>query len=264
MAINFPNTPTLNQTISQGNVTWRWDGQAWTILPNNTPIFTTVGTTGNLSVGGNAAITGNALISGNATISGTLTATGTIVGLSLSDLSDIDLAGVGSNFLLSYNTDTQNWRTIAPSTGGVVTPGGSTGYVQFNTNGAFDGDIDLTYNKQSNTLTAVNIVASGLIQTTGSISTLNTTESTSPTTGAATISGGLGVGGDINVSGGVAAAGEVAISGNLTVSSAVTVEDDITTNGNVVVSTDPSATTHATNKGYVDRNITAFAIAFGA
>jgi hypothetical protein len=30
MAINFPASPTLNQTFSSGNVNYVWDGTKWT------------------------------------------------------------------------------------------------------------------------------------------------------------------------------------------------------------------------------------------
>lgn len=275
-AINFPSNPTLNQTLSQSNITWRWDGVAWTILPNNNPTFTSLSATGNLLVGGNATITGNTVISGNAVISGSLTATGNITGLSLSDLSDINLTGsLGSNFLLSYDLTTQRWRPVPPAAGGVVTPGGNTGYIQFNTNNSFDGDVDLTYNSTSNTLSTVNVTVAGTLQSSGLINSTNTTSSIDSTTGSITTAGGVGIAGQLNVAGTTSkftsntssessTTGAVVVSGGVGVGGSVNVENDITTNGNVVVATDPTQTSHATNKGYVDRNITAFAIAFGA
>jgi hypothetical protein len=29
MPINFPDTPTLNQSFTAGNRTWKWDGSTW-------------------------------------------------------------------------------------------------------------------------------------------------------------------------------------------------------------------------------------------
>lgn len=34
MAINFPNEPTINETFTQGDTTWQWDGFAWNIKEN--------------------------------------------------------------------------------------------------------------------------------------------------------------------------------------------------------------------------------------
>lgn len=33
MAINFPSSPTLNQTFTSGSSTWKWDGTSWTSVP---------------------------------------------------------------------------------------------------------------------------------------------------------------------------------------------------------------------------------------
>ena len=43
MAINFPNTPTLDDTFTEGNTTWKWDGTAWNLVTNTVArnIFTT-------------------------------------------------------------------------------------------------------------------------------------------------------------------------------------------------------------------------------
>ncbi len=32
MAINFPNSPVLNDTYSYGGNTWQWDGESWVSL----------------------------------------------------------------------------------------------------------------------------------------------------------------------------------------------------------------------------------------
>jgi hypothetical protein len=31
--MNFPSSPTLNQTYTYANKTWRWNGTAWNIVP---------------------------------------------------------------------------------------------------------------------------------------------------------------------------------------------------------------------------------------
>ena len=35
MAINFPNTPTLDDTFTEGNTTWKWDGTAWNVTSSS-------------------------------------------------------------------------------------------------------------------------------------------------------------------------------------------------------------------------------------
>lgn len=42
MAINFPSSPTLNQTYSYSGVTWSWNGSTWNKVANTTPTFTSV------------------------------------------------------------------------------------------------------------------------------------------------------------------------------------------------------------------------------
>jgi len=72
MALNFPATPTLNQTYSFGAYTWQWDGGSWVgAVPivnatiNNTTIgaatpstavFTTLATTGVTTLGTYASV----------------------------------------------------------------------------------------------------------------------------------------------------------------------------------------------------------------
>jgi hypothetical protein len=31
-AVDFPNSPTLNQVFSSGGKSWRWDGTAWVMV----------------------------------------------------------------------------------------------------------------------------------------------------------------------------------------------------------------------------------------
>lgn len=42
MAINFPNSPQLNDTYQVGGDTWIWNGQVWEVLPIANPTFETV------------------------------------------------------------------------------------------------------------------------------------------------------------------------------------------------------------------------------
>ena len=38
MPIDFPDSPTTNQTFTSGNNTWQWDGTAWNIVTASTPL----------------------------------------------------------------------------------------------------------------------------------------------------------------------------------------------------------------------------------
>lgn len=42
MAINFPNSPQINDTFQVDNDTWIWNGQVWEVLPISNPTFETI------------------------------------------------------------------------------------------------------------------------------------------------------------------------------------------------------------------------------
>jgi len=324
MAINFPNSPQLNDTYQVGNDTWIWNGQTWEVLPIANPTFETIvvtdiidgkvddisnhrlrdlgdvstatpvdgalliynaitqtwsgqflaggfngGTiTGSLFVNNNTVSTntasgalrvaGGAGIGGAVFIGGALTAAGitssqpiTVQGTNGIRLADADSSnyvgfrspgsvptnlvwtlpstdGTSGQFLRTNGAGILSWATAEGGGGGGGTePGGADTQIQFNNNGLFDGDANLTFNPDTSRLTSSKLTVS------------DGTDSTSSSTGAAIVTGGLGVGGSVN------------IGGNATVS------------GNVIVATAPTDSTHATNKSYVDSKALAFSMAFG-
>lgn len=38
MALNFPATPSISETFTDGTTTWQWDGTAWNIVGNTSPV----------------------------------------------------------------------------------------------------------------------------------------------------------------------------------------------------------------------------------
>ena len=70
----------------------------------------------------------------------------------------------GTNVTITTNDSTDTITINASGGGGGGTPGGSDTQVQFNDGSTFGGDSDLTYNKTTNTLTGVNLVATGKIE----------------------------------------------------------------------------------------------------
>lgn len=148
--------------------------------------------------------------------------------------------GTSGQVLRTNGSGVLSWASVTSPSGGTPA-GGSNTYVQYNDNLDFGGDASFTFVAETQTVTLANLVATG------------TTASTSSTTGAATFAGGVGVAGQLNVGGAVSA-----------FTNDVSVGGDVTVTGNVVNSTSPSNTTHLTNKAYVDANILAFSVAFGA
>lgn len=70
MAINFPNTPALNDTYSYGGSTWQWDGESWVSL-GLTPASGQPGIFRDLFVGNGACTTftlSTAVVNSNAII----------------------------------------------------------------------------------------------------------------------------------------------------------------------------------------------------
>lgn len=133
-----------------------------------------------------------------------------------------------------------SWASVTSPSGGTP-PGGVDTQVQFNDELEFGGNSSFTFNKTTQTVTMANIIGTG------------TTVSTSSSTGAAIFAGGVGIAGQLNVAG-----------SNNSFTNNVSVGGNVTVTGNVVNTTSPSATSHLTNKAYVDANILAFSVAFGA
>ncbi len=73
-----------------------------------------------------------------------------------------------------FNGTSNGWNN--PLSGGSTVPGGSTGQIQYNTSGSFDGNAGLTWTNASQRLTATNISSTAL--TTAAISTGNISAST--------------------------------------------------------------------------------------
>ena len=55
-AIDFPNSPALNDEFTSGNTTWKWDGVSWNTI--RTPIVGPTGATGATGATGSTGATG--------------------------------------------------------------------------------------------------------------------------------------------------------------------------------------------------------------
>lgn len=123
------------------------------------------------------------------------------------------------------------------------------------------------------TITGNTQVSVTTLAASGSVSFTKNTNSTSSTTGGVVVTGGVGVGQDVNIGGKVSVNTTIAAIGNISSNSNISATDSITAGGNisatgnitagnnVIINTIPSATTHATNKQYVDTRSLAMAIA---
>ena len=169
MAINFPSSPAVNDTLAVGADTWLWNGISWEVQPIVSPSFN------------------------NITASGTIT--GTLVG---------NVTG----------------NTAGTHTGAVV--GNATTATTLRTARLING---VSFNGSANITIPATASAEAL---TGS--TINSTVTSSSLTSVGTLN-------------------------------SLTVTNNITANANVVVAQAPSATTHATNKQYVDARSAAMAVA---
>lgn len=82
MAIDFPNSPSLNQTFTVGNRTWIYDGTAWNVY-NNLTAETLPGTTLNSNITGSSLTSVGTLTSLNVNGTATVRAASTQDGVAL-------------------------------------------------------------------------------------------------------------------------------------------------------------------------------------
>lgn len=334
MATNFPNSPLLDQTYSNGETTWRWTGVAWIVAPRpiglddlsdvrsespidqqilrydaglsnwipttinfsagfnggtianpliiNNASETTGLNSGALRVGGGAAVTGNLFIGGTAIVEDEelqlrarsqiklfnddntrfvgLQAPATITSDRTYVLPGTD--GAPGQFLRTNGLGTLTWATSATADG--LTPaGGLTGHIQFNDNESFAGDAGLTFDADTQLLSTPNTTMTGAVNMTA------TTESTSTSTGVLKVAGGAAIAKQLNVGGAVNtfAGNTNAIStttGTIVVTGGMGISSEVHVGSTISADTDPTNAEHLTNKRYVDANVLAFSVAFGA
>ena len=170
--------------------------------------------------------------------------------------------GTVGQVLRTNGSGVLSWVSVISPTGGVPAAGQNT-YVQFNDNLEFGGDSRFTFDPSTGTLTSLNITATGLVTVS------DTTESTDEFDGALQVAGGVGIEKQINVAGATSKFTGDTVStstttGTIVVTGGIGVSGRINAGSTVSSDTAPSAAEHLTNKRYVDANILAFSVAFGA
>lgn len=170
--------------------------------------------------------------------------------------------GTSGQVLRTNGAGVLSWVTVVSPTGGFAAAGQNT-QVQYNDNDDFAGDNRFTFNNSTGLLTVPTLTANGVITST------DATASTSSTTGSVKIAGGVGVVGQLNVAGATNKfTGNIAststVTGTIVVTGGVGVSGRINVGSTVSADSAPVDADHLTNKRYVDANILAFSVAFGA
>ena len=70
----------------------------------------------------------------------------------LGNLSDVSITSVADTQVLTYNSASGKWKNAAAGGGGGGTPAGSSGYIQYNTAGAFDASSKFIWTQATETL----------------------------------------------------------------------------------------------------------------
>jgi hypothetical protein len=158
MPINFPDSPSVNDTHTVGDKTWVWDGTVWSVVVGAVPT-----TISELTISNDLTVLGDITVGG--TVDGRDVATdgtkldGIETGADVTDATNVQssieaitltsVAGAtGDEVLIVDATDgglkAVLWENL-PSGGGGGSPGGSDGQVQYNNGGAFGGASALYY-----------------------------------------------------------------------------------------------------------------------
>jgi len=144
-ALNFPSSPSVNDTYVNGGVTYIWDGTTWKAVGS----FFTISGGGSTTISGLTDVTLTNLQSGdqllyNATTSSWINAV-SFVPTQLNDLVDVDLTTTAptDGQVLSYNSATLTWNPVTVSGGATVA--GSNTQVQYNDNGSLGASAALTF-----------------------------------------------------------------------------------------------------------------------
>jgi len=78
MALNFPNSPSLNETFQASGVTYVWDGVKWTSKGSSSGLPIVPDEDGNVVITGTLTVNGASITANSADLSGDLNVAGDI------------------------------------------------------------------------------------------------------------------------------------------------------------------------------------------
>lgn len=170
--------------------------------------------------------------------------------------------GTSGQLLRTNGAGVLSWVSVITPEGGLAAAGQNT-QVQFNDNSSFNGDATFTFDNIAGLLTVPKLTA------TGTVIVSDTTESTTNTTGSVKIAGGVGIEKQLNVGGDTSkftgnTNSTSTVTGTIVVTGGMGVSGSVHVGSNVVSSALPTEKEHLTNRQYVDANVLAFSVAFGA
>ncbi len=170
--------------------------------------------------------------------------------------------GTTGQLLRTNGSGVLSWVSVITPEGGFAA-GGSNTQVQYNDNTTFSGNPSFTFNGDNNLLTVPNLTATQVVTVSDS------TSSTSTTSGAVRVTGGVGIQGQLNVGGAVNrftgnTASSSTVTGTIVVTGGMGISGAVNVGSNVAAAAAPTEQAHLTNKQYVDANVLAFSVAFGA
>lgn len=189
--------------------------------------------------------------------------------IDLNDLANVSVSSAIDQQVLRYDAQSSTWISSTIDFPAATSAGGVNGQIQFNDNQSFAGNTALTFNQDTQLLSALHVTMAGEVNMTDAVNMTATTESTTLTTGVLQISGGAAITKQLNVGGAVnrflgntnatsTTTGTVIVTGGMGISDAVHIGSTVSAD------TAPTNAQHLTNKRYVDANTLAFTMAFGA
>jgi hypothetical protein len=122
MAINFPSSPAINDTLAVGADTWKWNGTTWEVQPIVSPSFDDITVSG--AVIGNTQGTHTGEVVGNAATATTLQTARSINGVSFDGSQNITVpsaAGTLTGPNLSATVIQSNLTSVGTLTSLTVT-----------------------------------------------------------------------------------------------------------------------------------------------
>ena len=155
-AIDFPNSPSINDTHTVGNRVWKWNGTVWEVVRSTVPYATgATGPTGNTGAAGNTGATGLTGANGNTGATGPTGNTGATGSIpSLTTKGDLYTRTTSADTRLAVGTTEHRLVAASAEATGLK-------YVADTTNYAIGAKGDLLVGTAADTLQALSVGANG-------------------------------------------------------------------------------------------------------